>query len=151
MQFSTILTFVAALMVGQSIASPDLLQKRTTCQACDVGGYEAGPACCTAHVWLFTSQRNTWSLDKCWSFFISALPRATFTVDTVTETSKSSPPLFIFSFLPSKDVLANYWLLSIASVSATKAVLDEHLILLMRMVSIGRRTAWKWVSDTQMV
>lgn len=123
MQFSTILTFVAALMVGQSIASPDLLQKRTTCQACAVGGYEAGPACCSAHVWLFPSQKNPWSLDECWSFFISALPRATFTVDTVTMTSKSSPPpLFIFSFLPSREVLANYWRLSIASVSATKGV-----------------------------
>lgn len=49
MQLSTILTFTVALLAGHALASPEL-QKRTTCQACSVGGIEGGPACCSAHV-----------------------------------------------------------------------------------------------------
>lgn len=49
MQLSAVLTFAVALLAGQSLAAPEL-EKRTTCQACDIAGYDSGPACCSAHV-----------------------------------------------------------------------------------------------------
>lgn len=94
MQLSTILTFTVALLAGHALASPEL-QKRTTCQACSVGGFEGGAACCSAHV-CFHRHEHVYGCIL--TDVNSALRRVTSTVVTAIRRSMlPSPPFFFFS------------------------------------------------------
>ncbi|KAL2154630.1 hypothetical protein VTH82DRAFT_3306 [Thermothelomyces myriococcoides] len=63
MKFAIFLSLASSALVLAAPASapasddaPAKLQKRLTCQACDVWLLNAGPACCSAHVSLTASQ-----------------------------------------------------------------------------------------------
>jgi hypothetical protein len=57
MKFAAFLTLAAsALVLAAPAPEPAKLHKRLTCQLCDVGGLEGGPACCSLHVSYFGSR-----------------------------------------------------------------------------------------------